>query len=187
AGHFPIRAIAKRRVAGGAAITGEASPYYMFHPLAGHRIAADLPRTRLVVLVRDPVDRAYSAHKPETARGLETVPPENEKDRPGFRDRAVRGGNRARAGPARRRDGAHVCRSRLPELQPSAPRLPAPRPVRRADRRPARAGRPAAGAGAGDRGAVRPGRHRAVGSAARLPRPAGLASGSAAPPEPQTT
>jgi len=74
AGHFPIRAIAKRRVAGGAAITGEASPYYMFHPLAGHRIAADLPRTRLIVLVRDPVERAYSAHKQETARGFETEP-----------------------------------------------------------------------------------------------------------------
>lgn len=72
AGHFPIRAIAERRVADGAAITGEASPYYMFHPCAGQRIAADLPKTRLVVLVRDPVERAFSAHKQETARGFET-------------------------------------------------------------------------------------------------------------------
>ncbi|MGH8834881.1 MAG: sulfotransferase [Actinomycetes bacterium] len=74
AGHCPIRAIAERRIAGGAAITGEASPYYLFHPWAGQRIAADLPRTRLVVLVRDPVERAFSAHKQETARGFETEP-----------------------------------------------------------------------------------------------------------------
>jgi len=71
-GHFPIRAVAGRRVTGGTAITGEASPYYMFHPWAGHRIAADLPTTRLVVLLRDPVERAFSAHKQETARGFET-------------------------------------------------------------------------------------------------------------------
>ncbi|MCI0689841.1 MAG: sulfotransferase domain-containing protein [Sporichthyaceae bacterium] len=71
--HFPIRAAANRRV-GGPAITGEASPYYLFHPWAGHRIAADLPKTRLIVLVRDPVQRAFSAHKQETARGFETEP-----------------------------------------------------------------------------------------------------------------
>ena len=46
----------------------------MFHPLAADRIAADLPGVRLLVLVRDPVERAYSAHAHERARGFETEP-----------------------------------------------------------------------------------------------------------------
>lgn len=53
-------------------LTFESSPYYMFHPLAAGRIAADLPGVRLIVLVRDPVERAYSAHAHELARGFET-------------------------------------------------------------------------------------------------------------------
>ena len=52
----------------------ESSPYYLFHPLAAERIARDLPGVRLLVLVRDPVERAYSAHAHETARGFETEP-----------------------------------------------------------------------------------------------------------------
>ena len=44
----------------------------MYHPLAAGRIAADLPGARLLVLVRDPVERAYSAHTHETARRYET-------------------------------------------------------------------------------------------------------------------
>lgn len=68
-GHFPLRLSSKRRNAQ----TGESSPYYMFHPNAGHRIARDLPEARLIMLVRDPVERAYSAHAHERARGFETL------------------------------------------------------------------------------------------------------------------
>ena len=32
-------------------ITGESSPYYLFHPLAGQRIATDLPGVKLLVLL----------------------------------------------------------------------------------------------------------------------------------------
>lgn len=71
-GHFPVRAVADRRSRRGRAVTGEASPYYVFHPLAPERIARDVPTARLVVLLRDPVERAFSAHKQETARGFET-------------------------------------------------------------------------------------------------------------------
>ena len=52
----------------------ESSPYYMFHPLAALRIRSTLPGVRVVVLVRDPVERAYSAHAHELARGFETLP-----------------------------------------------------------------------------------------------------------------
>ncbi len=74
--HFPLAAYARTRTAfsSGPAITGESSGYYMFHPLAGERIATDLPGVKLIALVRDPVERAYSAHHHEQARGYETEP-----------------------------------------------------------------------------------------------------------------
>ncbi len=75
-GHFPVQALAQRRTAGtpGAPVTFESSGYYMHHPLAAERIAADLPGVRLVAMLRDPVERAYSAHRHELARGFETEP-----------------------------------------------------------------------------------------------------------------
>ena len=74
--HFPLKASARRaaRAAAGPPLTFESSPYYLFHPLAAQRIAADLPGVKLLVLVRDPVDRAYSAYAHELARGFETEP-----------------------------------------------------------------------------------------------------------------
>lgn len=74
--HFPTRASARRletRV-NTVPITGEASPYYMFHPLAGERIARDLSDVKLIAVLRDPVERAYSAYTHEKARGFETEP-----------------------------------------------------------------------------------------------------------------
>lgn len=73
-GHFPLLTSAWRteRRTGVRPVTGESSPYYMFHPLAGQRIANDLPGVRLLVLLRDPVERAYSAYTHERARGYES-------------------------------------------------------------------------------------------------------------------
>jgi len=72
--HFPIRARARiaARGAGIAPVAFEGSPYYMFHPLAPERIERDLPGVRLLVLVRDPVERAYSQHAHQVGLGLET-------------------------------------------------------------------------------------------------------------------
>ncbi|WP_328794709.1 sulfotransferase domain-containing protein [Herbidospora solisilvae] len=64
--HFPLRRTGM--------LAFESSPYYLFHPLAGPRIAWDLPDVKLVVLVRDPVERAISAHAHELARGFESEP-----------------------------------------------------------------------------------------------------------------
>ena len=44
-------------------ITGEATPYYLFHPHAAKRMAQVIPRARLIVLLRNPVDRAYSHYQ----------------------------------------------------------------------------------------------------------------------------
>ena len=71
--HFPLRATAGRieQQLGVTVHAFESSPYYMYHPLAAKRIARDLPGVKLVVLVRDPVERAYSQHAHEVARGFE--------------------------------------------------------------------------------------------------------------------
>ncbi|MBT1002479.1 sulfotransferase [Paenarthrobacter sp. DKR-5] len=66
-GHFPL---ARQRPAG--AVTFESSGYYSYHPLAVRRLAADLPEVKLLMMLREPVDRAYSAHRHEFNRGFET-------------------------------------------------------------------------------------------------------------------
>jgi sulfotransferase family protein len=71
-GHFPIAEIARRRTPGpGDPVAFEASGYYMYHPFATERIARELPGVKLVVMLRDPVERAFSAYKHEYARGYE--------------------------------------------------------------------------------------------------------------------
>lgn len=54
-------------------ITGEASPYYMFHPLAPARMRETLPEARLIVVLREPVARAWSHFRRETDTGFETL------------------------------------------------------------------------------------------------------------------
>ncbi len=43
-------------------ITGEATPYYLFHPRVPERMSKVVPQVRLIALLRNPVDRAYSHH-----------------------------------------------------------------------------------------------------------------------------
>lgn len=63
--HLPSagsRRRAERRI-GAPVIVGEASPYYLFHPLAAERAHAVAPDAKLVALLRDPVQRTYSHWK----------------------------------------------------------------------------------------------------------------------------
>jgi hypothetical protein len=71
--HFPLQRTADQveRRLGVRPQTFESAPYYMFHPLAAERIERDLPGVKVIVLLRDPVERAYSAHAHELARGYE--------------------------------------------------------------------------------------------------------------------
>lgn len=74
--HFPLRLrldVAAGR-SEGHAVTGEASPYYLFHPAVPSRIAKHLPTVRIIVVLRDPVQRAWSQYHHELARGFETLP-----------------------------------------------------------------------------------------------------------------
>lgn len=68
-GNFPVTA----RRPGRARIVGEASPSYLFHPLAPERAAALVPRARLIAILRDPVARAYSHYHHEVALGREPL------------------------------------------------------------------------------------------------------------------
>ena len=52
----------------------EACPYYLFHPLAPQRVAELLPHARIVVLLRDPIDRAFSHWRHLSRVGVETLP-----------------------------------------------------------------------------------------------------------------
>jgi len=54
-------------------VTGEASPYYLFHPHSPKRIFERIPSVRLIALLRNPVDRAYSHYHHEFRRGIETL------------------------------------------------------------------------------------------------------------------
>jgi hypothetical protein len=54
-------------------ITGEASPDYLVHPLAAQRIAKDLPDTKVIILLRDPVKRAFSQFLHERRLGYESI------------------------------------------------------------------------------------------------------------------
>jgi len=65
--HFPPAARARGR------ITGEASPYYLFHPAAPARVAEALPDVRLIALLRDPVARAYSHYQLSVRDGHEAL------------------------------------------------------------------------------------------------------------------
>jgi len=51
---FPYRRLA------GKSIAGEASPYYLFHPLCAERIAVCFPHMKLIAVLRDPAARALS-------------------------------------------------------------------------------------------------------------------------------
>ena len=42
------------------AIRGDKSPYYLFYPFAAERAFATLPEAKIIILLRNPVDRAYS-------------------------------------------------------------------------------------------------------------------------------
>jgi hypothetical protein len=59
------------RLKGCAVATGEASPYYFFHPLVPKRIHETVPDLKLILMLRNPVDRAYSQYHHEVRLGFE--------------------------------------------------------------------------------------------------------------------
>jgi len=75
-GHFPTRVekYYAQRLRRRPFVTGEASPAYLFHPHVPRRVAGALPHVKLIVLLRNPVDRAYSQYYHAVELGFETLP-----------------------------------------------------------------------------------------------------------------
>jgi hypothetical protein len=63
--HFPSRArrAAASRKLGYEPVAMDASPYYLFHPLAPERARATVPDAQIVAVLRHPVERAFSHWK----------------------------------------------------------------------------------------------------------------------------
>jgi hypothetical protein len=74
--HFPSAAALDRAAqrTGIRPLTGEASPYYVFHPLVPERVQASVPKARLIVLLRNPIDRAYSNYWERRGSAAECLP-----------------------------------------------------------------------------------------------------------------
>ncbi|WP_067503881.1 sulfotransferase [Actinoplanes sp. TFC3] len=73
--HFPTerQRAALERKHGGPVKAGEAAPLYMFHPLAAGRVAELMPRAKMIVLLRNPVERAFSHWKERRGEGVEPL------------------------------------------------------------------------------------------------------------------
>lgn len=70
--HFPIRPrmgrTIRRRV-----ISGEASPFYLFHPAVPRRAGRIVPRAKIIAILRNPVDRAISSYYEANSKGNEPL------------------------------------------------------------------------------------------------------------------
>jgi hypothetical protein len=81
--HFPslLYMIYMRQKLKHSCLTFEASPYYIFHPAVSKRVAETLPEVKLLALLRNPVDRAYSHYHFEVKLGNENLSFEDAIDR----------------------------------------------------------------------------------------------------------
>lgn len=73
--HFPTRATrsaASRRL-GHRVVSGEASPNYLYDFRVPARVCELMPDARLVIMLRDPVERAYSHYKERVRAGVEDL------------------------------------------------------------------------------------------------------------------
>jgi hypothetical protein len=65
--HFPLKSSATGKV------VFEATPMYLFHPLAARRIQATIPDAKLIILLRDPIQRAISHYHHVVRHGFEQL------------------------------------------------------------------------------------------------------------------
>jgi hypothetical protein len=92
-------------VAGERAI-GEATPDYVYHPEAMGRIAATLPEVRILITLRNPIDRAYSHYWHNRSRDVEQL---------SFADAIAAEPERIAGDPETRRRFSYVDRGRYTE------------------------------------------------------------------------
>lgn len=68
--HYPTR---MQKLRGLFRATGEGSPYYLFYPHAAWRVKDLTPHAKLIVLLRNPVERAYSHYHHQVRFGVEPL------------------------------------------------------------------------------------------------------------------
>ncbi len=68
-GHFLTRRLRNDRKL----IAGEASPYYLYHPLSAQRAARLVPAAKIIVLLRDPIERTFSHWSEQRRNGVEPL------------------------------------------------------------------------------------------------------------------
>jgi hypothetical protein len=80
---FPtlLRKYLTTRRLGNPLVTGESTPCYMFHPHVPRRVFETIPNVKLIVLLRNPIDRAYSYYNQQLRRGTEQLSFEEAIDR----------------------------------------------------------------------------------------------------------
>lgn len=73
--HFPLQgALKSLQWARGVGLTFEATPDYLFDPRSPRRVKDTMPGTLFIVLLRDPVERAYSHWRHMRRLGFESLP-----------------------------------------------------------------------------------------------------------------
>jgi hypothetical protein len=78
---FLIEAVGKRNAylrlytrAAGHSVIGDASPSYLWHPDVPQRIRAEAPQAKIAIILRDPVERAYSHYLMDYREGAQHKP-----------------------------------------------------------------------------------------------------------------
>lgn len=72
--HFPLALRRSwERLRHGEFATGEASPSYLFYPHAAARAHALVPNAKLIAILRNPIDRAYSQYRHKVRKGIEPL------------------------------------------------------------------------------------------------------------------
>jgi hypothetical protein len=78
---FLINAVTKRSAylrlyarAASHSVIGDASPSYLWHPVVPRRIRAQVPQAKVAVILRDPVERAYSHYLMDYREGSQSKP-----------------------------------------------------------------------------------------------------------------
>lgn len=69
---FPLKS-EKENKNGKILMSGESSPYYLYHPLSAHRVHEHLPGIKLFVVLRNPIDRAVSNYNHRVRAGQENL------------------------------------------------------------------------------------------------------------------
>lgn len=73
--NFPLRKefyeVVKKK---GICRTGEATPQYLFHPLVPKRVKELLPNAKFLIILRNPIERAFSHYNHNVRKNIEELP-----------------------------------------------------------------------------------------------------------------